>query len=359
MHELNVISKPVAGSAVQVPDNFPLSYSATKSDTNVLTDGFGRMHNYLRISLVEHCNLRCSYCMPEEGFDSISGENLLSDVEIIRLARLFVDQGVTKIRLTGGEPLLRPGIEQIAEELGALPGLQTLAITTNALLLKRKLRRLKKAGLNLINISLDTLRPDRFKQITRRDGLDLVLEAMDHALESGFDPLKINCVVMRGVNEDEILDFVELTRDRKIEVRFIEFMPFDGNRWKEDQLVSFDEIFQKISQRYPIESLQSGPCETAKLFHVRGFDGQLGFITSMTDEFCQSCNRIRITADGHLKVCLFGPTEISLLNAMRNGVDNENLLELISAAIGGKHARHAGMHQIALSQNRPMITIGG
>ncbi len=359
MYELEIISEPNIAPVSQVPQNFGLLYSASKSQSDVLCDGFGRIHNYLRISLVERCNLRCNYCMPEEDLDWTSPEDLLTDEEIIRIAKLFVEQGVTKIRLTGGEPLLRTNIEYIAKKLGSLPGLKTLAITTNGLLLKRKLPALQSAGINLLNISLDTLRPNRFKEITRRDGLNLVLDAIDFAIEAGYSPVKINCVIMRGINEDEIIDFVELTRNKPVEVRFIEFMPFDGNRWNENRLVPHVEMLNRICRVYPIEILEFGRNETAKMYRVPGFLGQIGMITSMTDDFCEGCNRLRITADGHLKVCLFGRAEVNLQNAMRNGVSDENLLDLISTAVGSKHARHAGMHLIATSKNRPMITIGG
>ncbi len=350
---------PNASPASQAPGDFSLTYSPAKSRANVLSDSFGRIHKYLRISLVEHCNLRCSYCMPEGELDWTPTDELLTDDEITRLARLFVGQGVTKIRLTGGEPLLRPGIEKIVETLASLPGLKTLAITTNGLLLKRKLPKLQAAGLNLINLSLDTLQPDRFEAITRRDGLGIVLEAIDMMLESGYDPVKINCVVMRGMNEDELVDFVDLIRERSIEVRFIEFMPFDDNRWSGEKLVPYQEMLRIIRQVYPLEALTCSPGSTAKLYRVPGFRGRVGFITSMTEDFCEGCDRLRITADGNLKVCLFGRAEISLQHAMRNGASDQELLELISTAVGGKHARHAGMHAIAASKNRPMITIGG
>lgn len=359
MFELKVLSESDIVSESRPPDDFTLAYSPAKGQDSVLSDRFGRMHNYLRISLVERCNLRCSYCMPEDGLNWTPSEQLLTDVEVIRLARLFVGQGVTKIRLTGGEPLLRPGIEEISQELGSLPGLQTLAMTTNGLLLRRKLDALQATGLSLINVSLDTLQSDRFRKITLRDGFYLVMDAIDYALDAGYLPVKVNCVVMRGVNEDEIVDFVRLTRDRSIEVRFIEFMPFGGNRWNEDQLVPFKKMLNIICKEYPLNALQSGCNETAKLFQVPGFLGQVGFITSMTDHFCEGCNRLRVTADGHLKVCLFGHLEVNLRDAMRDGANDQDLLELISTAIGGKHARHAGMHFIAASKNRPMITIGG
>ena len=364
VYELKVLSEaggiqPQGADPSAVPDGFGLSYDPQLSASSVLSDGFGRRHNYLRISLVEHCNLRCRYCMPEEGLDWTPDSEILTDAEVIRLAGLFVAQGVDKIRLTGGEPLLRKGLVGIATAIGSLKGLRTLAITTNGLLLRRNLGALQRAGLNLLNISLDTLQPDRFEAITRRNGLHIVVNAIDLALEAGYDPVKVNCVVMRGVNEDELIDFVRLTRNRRIEVRFIEFMPFDGNRWDEDRLVSFEEMLERITRELPLQKCSDSPNFTARLFQVPGYAGRVGFITSMTDNFCEGCNRLRITADGKLKVCLFGRTEVSLRDTMRAGASDNELLDLISAAVGRKHARHAGMHAIAATPNRPMITIGG
>ena len=355
MYELKVLSPPSTVSPLGEVDTFPLA----KTQGEALSDSFGRRHTYLRISLVEHCNLRCSYCMPEEAPDWNPTEKLLTDGEVVRIARLFVEHGVTKIRLTGGEPLLRPGIEKIAQKLGELPKLKTLALTTNALLLKRNLFVLKRAGVNLINVSLDTLQPERFKEITCRDGFHLVRNAIDAALADGDIRVKVNCVVIRGVNEDEIVEFVELTRNQNVEVRFIEFMPFDGNRWGECRLVSYEEMLRMIRRVHPLQSLTAGQNHTAKLYQVPGFCGRIGFITSMTEDFCDSCNRLRITADGHLKVCLFGRAEVNLQHAMRNGAEDRDLLDLICTAVGKKHARHAGMHQISVSRNRPMVTIGG
>lgn len=343
----------------EVPQDFGLSYDPARSQARVLSDGFGRVHTYLRISLIEHCNLRCRYCMPEEGLDWTPDEHLLTNAEIVRLARLFVAEGVTKIRLTGGEPLLRPGVEAIAEAIGALPGLQTLAITTNGLLLPKKLDRIRAAGVNLLNVSLDTLRPDRFEEITRRKGFDLVMKAIDMAVERGYDPVKVNAVVMAGFNDDELPDFVAWTRERPVEVRFIEFMPFDGNRWDDGRLVSYEQMLERIRAHFPLERLQDGPNDTSKTYRVPGHRGRIGFITSMTTPFCEGCNRLRITADGHLKVCLFGSAEVSLRDAMRGGATDDELREIISAAVGRKRARHAGMYNLAEMKNRPMITIGG
>ena len=360
--ELKILSeadRPPAQARGGVPEDFGLPYDAAKGQGHVLDDGFGRRHTYLRISVVEHCNLRCRYCMPEDGLAWTPAENLLTDGEIIRLARLFVGQGVTKIRLTGGEPLLRPGMETIAHAIAAMDGLETLALTTNGLLLPKKLERLQRAGLNQVNISLDTLRPDRFEAITRRKGIDLVLRAVNEAVERGYNPVKINCVVMRGVNEDELPDFVAWTEDLPLEVRFIEFMPFDGNRWDVGRLFSYEEMLQAIQLRFPLERMTNSQHDTSKTYQVPGFRGTIGFITSMTENFCEGCNRLRITADGNLKVCLFGAAEVSLRDAMRAGASDDALLEIISGAVARKHARHAGMHSIAAMTNRPMITIGG
>ena len=364
IYELKLLSESLIngvseGDPANVPEQFGLSYDSALSNAHVLSDGFGRLHTYLRISLVEHCNLRCRYCMPDEGLEWTPDEELLTDEEIVRLAKVFAKAGIRKVRLTGGEPLLRAGIETIARSIAAMPGIDTLAITTNGLLLRKRLPALQHAGLNLLNISLDTLRPDRFEAITRRKGLHLVLEAIDLAVEMGYNPVKVNCVVMRGVNDDELIDFVALTRDRPIEVRFIEFMPFDGNQWDERHLVSFSDMKSLIRRQYRLEQCKSGPNDTSRTYQIPGFLGRVGFITSMTDNFCEGCNRLRITADGHLKVCLFGRSEVSLRDAMRRGATDADLLDVVSHAIGRKFARHAGMHAIAASKNRPMIQIGG
>lgn len=324
-----------------------------------LTDTFGRRHTYLRISLTERCNLRCQYCMPEEGVQLQPREAILTFEEIERLARLFVAAGVDKIRLTGGEPLVRKDVETIVERLGAL-GLKTLALTTNGLLLPKKLPRLHAAGLNLINISLDTLRPDRFLAITRRQGFDLVMQAIQRAIDHGYDPVKVNCVVMRGVNDDELADFVAMTEDRPIEVRFIEYMPFGGNGWDDAQFMPYIDMIARIKERFPkLERLADGPHETSKTYQVPGFRGRVGFITSMSEHFCSGCNRLRLTADGHLKVCLFGQAEVSLRDALRQGATDDELGEIIQAAVWRKKAAHAGMYEIARAENRPMILIGG
>ncbi|KAJ7399795.1 Molybdenum cofactor biosynthesis protein 1 [Pitangus sulphuratus] len=307
-----------------------------------LTDSFGRQHNYLRISLTEKCNLRCQYCMPEEGVKLTPKSELLTAQEIITLARLFVKEGVEKIRLTGGEPLIRPDVVDIVGQLYKLEGLKTIAVTTNGINLSRLLPRLKEAGLNAINISLDTLVPAKFEFIVRRKGFHKVMEGIHKATELGYRPVKVNCVVMRGLNEDELLDFVDFTKDLPVDVRFIEYMPFDGNKWNFKKMVSYKEMLDTIKQRWP--ELEKLPCEsssTAKSYKVPHFQGQISFITSMSEHFCGSCNRLRITADGNLKVCLFGNSEVSLRDHLRSGASEEELVQIIGAAVGRKKKQHA------------------
>ncbi|KAM8780023.1 molybdenum cofactor biosynthesis protein 1 isoform 1-T1 [Rhynchonycteris naso] len=323
-----------------------------------LTDGFGRHHSYLRISLTEKCNLRCQYCMPEEGVPLTPKADLLTTQEILTLARLFVKEGVDKIRLTGGEPLIRPDVVDIVAQLHRLEGLRTIGVTTNGINLARLLPQLQKAGLSAINISLDTLVPAKFEFIVRRKGFHKVMEGIHKAIELGYSPVKVNCVVMRGLNEDELLDFVALTEGLPLDVRFIEYMPFDGNKWNFKKMVSYKEMLDTLRQRWPeLEKLPEEESSTAKAFKIPGFRGQVSFITSMSEHFCGTCNRLRITADGNLKVCLFGNSEVSLRDHLRAGASEEELLGIIGAAVGRKKRQHAGMFSISQMKNRPMILI--
>ncbi|KAK1793194.1 hypothetical protein P4O66_011595, partial [Electrophorus voltai] len=325
-----------------------------------LTDTFGRRHTYLRFSLTEKCNLRCQYCMPEEGVTLSPRAQLLSTEEVLTLARLFVREGVRKIRLTGGEPLIRPDILHIIAEMRKLEGLKTIAVTTNGMNLARLLPGLQEAGVDLLNVSLDSLVPAKFEFIVRRKGFHKVMEGIEKAIEMGYNPVKVNCVVMRGLNEDELLDFVALTERKPLDMRFIEYMPFDGNKWNFKKMVSYAEMLDRIKQQWPgLEAVPADEAGTAKAFRVPGFQGQLGFITSMSDNFCGSCNRLRITADGNLKVCLFGNSEVSLRDSLRSGASDQELLQIIGAALGRKKKQHAGMFSISQMKNRPMILIGG
>ncbi|KAN0012667.1 hypothetical protein ACTFIU_007978 [Dictyostelium citrinum] len=316
----------------------------------ILTDKFNRHHTYLRISLTERCNLRCKYCMPEEGVMLSQADKILTSDEIIRLSKLFVSAGVNKIRFTGGEPLVRKDVEPLIEEVGKIKGLEKIGITTNGILLNRKLDRLHKAGVNLLNISLDTLDSDKFTLITRRLGWDRVFQSIDNALELDNIKVKVNCVIMKGLNDMEICDFVEMTRNKAVEIRFIEYMPFDGNLWSDKKFLAYTDMIKIIHEKYPtfkkytIE--EEEPNNTSKTYHVPGFKGKVGFITSMSEHFCSSCNRLRITADGNLKVCLFGNTEVNLRDRIREGASDQQLLEIINAAVLKKKASHADKYKI-------------
>ncbi|OBT76298.1 hypothetical protein VF21_03346 [Pseudogymnoascus sp. 05NY08] len=370
--------------------------------SSFLTDTFYRQHDYLRISITEKCNLRCLYCMPEEGVPQSPPSHLLTTPEIVLLSELFVSQGVTKIRLTGGEPTVRKDIVPMMQQIGQLrgaragrEGLKDLCLTTNGISLWRKLDPMVEAGLTGVNLSLDTLDPYQFQIMTRRKGFDAVQRSIDRILEmnalgAGIK-LKINCVVMRGLNDREILDFVELGREKDIEVRFIEYMPFDGNKWSEGKMLPFQEMLDRIKGKYPgVEKVQDHKNDTSKTYRVSGFVGKFGFITSMTHNFCGTCNRLRITSDGNLKVCLFGNDEVSLRDILRENnlgnpideeafeamkriemdrregrvdgtlgmLDNESkLLDVIGIAVKGKKEKHAGMGELKNMKNRPMILI--
>ncbi|KAH0546128.1 molybdenum cofactor biosynthesis protein 1 isoform X2 [Cotesia glomerata] len=327
----------------------------------ILTDSFGRHHTYLRISLTEKCNLRCLYCMPAEGVKLTKNDKILTTDEIMRLARLFVKNGVTKIRLTGGEPTVRKDIVDIVAQLKSIKDLESVGMTTNGLTLTRQLPALQRAGLDALNISLDSLRKDRFEKFTRRQGFNRVLASIDISVQLKYNPVKINCVMMRGFNDDELIDFVKLTKDRPIDVRFIEYMPFSGNNWDEAKMLSFEEMKSIIKKEFSdFQQLETPPNSTSKAYCVPGFVGQVGFITSMSQHFCYSCNRLRITADGNIKVCLFeGRSEISLRDAMRNGASDDDLESIIGGAVWKKKKQHAGMSNLKSMENRPMILIGG
>ncbi|CAH2002519.1 unnamed protein product [Acanthoscelides obtectus] len=330
------------------------------STKETLTDLFGRYHNYLRISLTERCNLRCQYCMPEEGVKLTEKPHLLTTDEVIKIARLFVKEGVDKIRLTGGEPTVRKDLPDIIYNLKQIEGLKTVAMTTNGLVLTKQLVALQKAGLDIVNVSLDTLVAEKYEKITRRKGWNRVMMGIDLALQLGYNPVKVNCVVMKDFNENEIVDFVRLTKDRSVDVRFIEYMPFTGNKWEVNKLIPYKSMLGMIQAEWPdFQPLKNAPNDTSKAWKVPGYKGQVGFITSMSEHFCGTCNRVRITADGNLKVCLFGNTEISLRDAIRSKCSDDDLTALISAAVKRKKKQHAGMLNISQMANRPMILIGG
>jgi molybdenum cofactor biosynthesis protein A len=333
-------------------------FAAYRPET--LTDSFGRFHDYLRISLTERCNLRCVYCMPADGVPLKPRDEMLTFEEIERLARFFVRRGVRKIRLTGGEPLVRKDVVTLIASLGAIGGLEALAITTNGLLLEERLPDLKSAGLTHINISLDTLREDRFEAITRRKGLQVVLNAIDASLNQGYESTKVNCVVLRGQNEDEILDFARLSIDRPLSIRFIEYMPFAGNGWDSGEMVPFQEMLDTVQAEWPaLAPVQPHANAVSTDYRIPGAAGTVGFISSMTAKFCSGCNRIRLNADGSLRTCLFGQDGLSLRDAIRGGADDADLDRLIRPVVMAKKAAHDGMHAISRQPDRPMILIGG
>ncbi|MEJ7912476.1 MAG: GTP 3',8-cyclase MoaA, partial [Chitinophagaceae bacterium] len=260
----------------------------------MIQDNYHRIHNYLRISLTDNCNLRCFYCMPEEAYDFTPASRLMQPLEIESLAKIFVAQGVTKIRLTGGEPLVRKDAAQILSALGQLP--VELAITTNGTRIHEMLPELKRANIGTVNISFDTLQPDKFLLITRRDLFHQVRSNIELLLHHGFN-VKINVVVMKGFNEDEILDFISWTTHIPIQVRFIEFMPFSGNRWTSNKVFSLHEILTVVGERFSCLPVQGDKNDTAKHFTVPGHAGSFAVISTMSEPFCSTCNRMRLTAD--------------------------------------------------------------
>lgn len=325
----------------------------------VLMDRFGRVHDYLRISLVDKCNLRCTYCMPEH-VRFLPQSQLMTADEILALAEIFVELGVKKIRLTGGEPLLRKDFGAIVRRLGTLP--VELALSTNAVLLNEFIDDLKAAGLRSINVSLDSLDAGRFQALTLRDQFQKVQENIRLALAAGIR-VKLNVVVMRGVNEDEIPAFVALTEHAGFHVRFIEFMPFDGNRWEWDKVYGLEEILADLGKHFPIEKLHDDPHSTSRAYRVPGYQGTFAVIATVTAPFCGDCNRIRLTAEGKLRNCLFAREEVDLLAALRAGEDPR---PLIHAGILTKAERLGGLPEFqdrdALSaalSARAMVKIGG
>ena len=334
-----------------------------KNTSDILTDSFGRKHNYLRISLTERCNLRCSYCMPQEGVPLLPKDHLMNAEEIFEITKLFVAAGVDKIRFTGGEPLLRKDFPQILEQLGSLP--VNMSITTNGITIDRYMDLLKKHKVHTINLSLDTLDADKFKKITFRDYFQRVYDNIFKLIAEGFQ-VKINVVLIKGVNDDEILDFINFTKQHRVTVRFIEFMPFDGNQWHREKTVSYNDILKHVNHHFEentIVRLQDAPNDTTKNFKIDGYAGSFGIIGTVTNPFCDTCNRIRLTANGQLKNCLFSATESDLLTPFRAGKD---IAPIIQKAVIGKFAMRGGLstpeqfeNPKEHTENRSMIRIGG
>ncbi len=326
----------------------------------MLQDNFNRVHDYLRISLTDVCNFRCQYCIPNEDAQFMPSSNLMQLEEIVSIASQFVSLGIKKIRLTGGEPLARKDAAEIIQALSKLP--VKLTLTTNGSRVHEYLEIFKAAKMRSINVSLDTLVATKFHQITRRNQFTQVLNNINLLINEGFH-VKVNMVVMRSFNENEILNFIDWTKDLPIHVRFIEFMPFEGNQWDNEKVFTFQEILTLASSKYQYTKLREEPNETAKSFQVNGYQGTFAVISTMTAPFCHNCNRLRLTADGKMKNCLFSKGEIDLLNAHRAG---EKILPLIQQSLSNKAKALGGQFEGDYQQidphtisNRSMIKIGG
>lgn len=311
-----------------------------------MKDTFGREINYLRISVTDKCNLRCRYCMPESGVADLGHENILTYEEIHRVVEAAAGLGITKYRLTGGEPLVRRGIVSLVEQMKGIPGVEKITMTTNGILLPQMAEQLKKAGLDRVNISMDSLRHDRYREITRGGDLDQVIAGANAAVKAGLTPIKFNVVMMKGFNDDELLDFVQLTLQHDYEVRFIELMPVGRAENDIDHgYISSEEIKGRLPQLIPLED-QDG---VAEMYRYRGARGRIGFITPISCNFCSQCNKLRLTADGKLKTCLHSEKEIDLKKALREGQPGD-LEQVLRSAIEEKEEKHH------LGEGRPPIS---
>jgi cyclic pyranopterin phosphate synthase len=326
-----------------------------------LIDGFNRPITYLRVSVTDKCNLRCVYCMPESGLPWLRREEILSYEEVAEIVRAAAAVGVRSIRLTGGEPLLRRNLSRLVAAIASTPGIEDVALSTNGLLLEAQLPELVAAGLRRVNVSLDTLREDRFREIARRPGLEHVLHAIDAAIACGLVPVKINCVVMRGKNDDELEAFAELTRERPVFVRFIEVMPVHENAGlQRDAYVSSDEILERIGAngelRPVIGPSGNGP---ARYLAFPGAAGAVGVISPLSHDYCERCNRVRLTADGRLRLCLFGDYALDLRSPLRNGATTGEIASLLRSAMLIKPERHHLQLGETSSRMRAFSEIGG
>ena len=324
-------------------------------------DSFARPINYLRISITDRCNLRCVYCMPVRGIKQRTHDEILTFEEIVRVIKAAASLGISKIRLTGGEPLVRLGLPDLVAQIAAVPGINDISMTSNGTLLAARAEALAAAGLHRVNISLDTLRPERFRRITRRGTLDEVWEGIEAARRAGLRPIKLNAVVIRGMNEDEVTDFARMTLDEPWNVRFIEVMPLGDNAaWAGDGYVPMSEVRAHIEAAYGALEPVRGPGGNgpARYYRLLQAKGTLGFISPVSEHFCFSCNRLRLTADGKLRPCLLSDAEIDLRAPLRAGVTEEELSKLLQSGIMSKPQRHH-LAQGEMPHTRVMAEIGG
>jgi len=324
-------------------------------------DNNHRVINYLRLSVTDRCNLRCIYCMPEEDAKFMPHSEILTYEEMLHIVGLCIQQGIRKVRLTGGEALVRKGFISFLERLCQLEGLEEITLTTNGVLLKDLAADIKNCGINRINVSLDTLRPERFFRITGRDCFKKVLEGLEEAEHMGFNPIKINVVAIKGVNDDEILDFFDLALKKPYHIRFIELMPFgEQNSRNYERFVSTDEIYRLIQSLGDLIPVKSSPYDgPAKRFKVKGGLGEIGLIGALSHHFCSTCNRLRLTADGNLRGCLFSDQEIDLKTPLRQGEKDDFLLQLIELSIKNKPKDHGLLEYGPRKCVRRMHSIGG
>jgi cyclic pyranopterin phosphate synthase len=329
---------------------------------NVLRDSYGRIADDLRISVTDRCNFRCIYCMPAEGLRWLNRQDILRFEEIARLARLFVRRyGVRTIRLTGGEPLVRVRIEELVGMINELDHDLDITMTTNGVLLRDKAEPLARAGLKRVNISLDTLHIDRFQEIARRDAFARTMEGIQAAEDAGLRPIKLNMVVLKGKNDDEVVDFARLAREKGYDVRFIEFMPLDGDEiWSNDLVVPSRRIQEQIEDQFPLVPApgdRPGPSTGFKF--ADGAPGGVGFISSVSQAFCTTCNRVRLTAEGGLRTCLFSLHETPLRDLMRGGASDDNVCRVIEQAVWAKEEGHLINQKGFIRPAKSMSQIGG
>lgn len=334
------------------------------SHVSALIDSFGRVHRDLRISLTDRCSLRCTYCMPADGVPWLAQSTLLSTDELVRLTRIAVDLGVREVRLTGGEPLLRPDVVDVVRALAAIDtpdGPLDLSLTTNALRLPALAAPLRDAGLARVNISLDTLQRARFIDLTRRDRLADTLAGIEAARVVGFSPIKLNALIMRGVNDDEVADLVEFAVERGLQMRFIEHMPLDaGHTWRREDMVTAGEILSAVSARFALTPLGAPGSAPAEEFAIDGSPtATVGVIASVTRTFCDRCDRVRLTADGQFRNCLFAHEESDLRTLVRSGADDARVAQAMIACVGRKKAGHGIDDPSFVQPDRPMSAIGG
>ena len=326
-----------------------------------LQDSWGRELKSLRVSVTDKCNFRCRYCMPAEGLEWLGRDEVLSFEEIARLVRVLARMGVDEIRLTGGEPLVRRELPTLVAMLAQTPGVRDLSLTTNGVLLDRFAGPLVEAGLRRLNVSLDSLSHVRFAEITRRDALDRVLAGLEEAERyPELRPIKVNCVAIRGFTEEEVPALAELARRKPYVVRFIEFMPLDADEaWREDDVLTGGEIRALIEERWPLEELPAKPSSTARRFRFADGAGEIGFVNPVSEPFCSACDRIRLTADGQLRTCLFSRREWDLKTPLRDGSSDERIEELIRFAVAHKELKHKINDAGFVKASRSMSQIGG